>query len=243
MNGNRGITTLSRRPGAATALLFAVTALALLTSCTSAQDEEVRKLQAKNSYDNAVRNLTDNRLSLGLASLKEAIQLDPENAQFHNTLGLVYLNLGRTVDGQAEIQVAIDLDKNNPDFQHNLGTALAQQGKFDDAIVAYKKALTFPTYTTPEVAYYNMGEAYIRLRKPQEAIESFRAAIQLEPVMVAAHYGLGLALSQAGRRDDARAAFKQARDIDPASPFTELAKNALKQLGDAADVKETPPIK
>jgi hypothetical protein len=82
--------------------------------------------------------------------------------------------------------------------------ALAQQGKFDDAIVAYKKALTFPTYTTPEVAYYNMGEAYIRLRKPQEAIESFRAAIQLEPVMVAAHYGLGLALSQAGRRDDAK---------------------------------------
>jgi Tfp pilus assembly protein PilF len=211
MNGNRGITTLSRRRGALTSLLFAVTALALLAACTSAQDEEVRKLQAKNSYDNAVRNLTDNRLSLGLASLKEAIQLDPENAQFHNTLGLVYLNLGRTIDGQAEIQAAIDLDKNNPDFQHNLGIALAQQGKFDDAIIAYKKALTFPTYTTPEVAYYNMGEAYIRLRKPQE--------------------------------DDAKAAFKQARDIDPASPFSELAKNALKQLGDAADVKENPPIK
>jgi superkiller protein 3 len=220
-----------------------VTALALLAACTSAQDQEVRKLQAKNSYDNAVRNLSDNRLSLGIASLKEAIQLDPENAQFHNTLGLVYLNLGRTVDGQAEIQAAIDLDKNNPDFQHNLGIALAQQGKFDDAIVAYKKALTFPTYTTPEVAYYNMGEAYIRLRKPQEAIESFRAAIQLEPVMVAAHYGLGLALTQAGRLDDARAAFKQARDIDPASPFSELAKGALKQLGDASDVKGSPPIK
>jgi superkiller protein 3 len=88
-----------------------------------------------------------------------------------------------------------------------------------------------------------MGEAYIRLRKPQEAIESFRAAIQLEPVMVAAHYGLGLALTQAGRPDDAKAAFKQARDIDPASPFSELAKGALKQLGDAADVKGNPPTK
>src|SRR4029450_8044493 len=135
MNGNRGMTTLSRRRGRPTALVFAATALAFLAACTSAQDQEVRKLQAKNSYDNAVRNLTDNRLSLGFASLKGAIQLDPENAQFHNTLGLVYLNLGRTVDGQAEIQAAIDLDKNNPDFQHNLGIALAQQGKFDDAIV------------------------------------------------------------------------------------------------------------
>ena len=234
MNGNRGIAALSRRSGAlgARALLFAALALALAGGCSSVQDEEVRKLQAKNTYENAVRNLSDNRLALGMASLKEAIQLDPANAQFHNTLGLVYLNLGRPVDGQAEIQTAIDLDKNNPDYNHNLGIALAQQGKFEEAIVAYKKALGFPTYTTPEVAYYNMGEAYIRLRKSQEAVESFRAAIQLEPVMIAAHYGLGLALSQAGRRDDAKAAFKQARDMDPASPFSELAKNALKQLGD-----------
>ena len=52
-----------------------------------------------------------------------------------------------------------------PTYKHNLGIALAQQGKFDEAIAAYKKALSFPTYTTPEVAYYNMGEAYIRLQQ------------------------------------------------------------------------------
>lgn len=232
MNGNRGIHTLSRRGGVLGASLVAMLVLGWLAGCSSVQDEEVRKLQAKSTYDQAVRNLSDNRLALGLAALKEAIQLEPNNGQYHNTLGLVYLNLGRAVDGQAEIQIAVDLDKNNPDYQHNLGIALAQQGRFDDAIAAYQKALSFPTYTTPEVAYYNMGEAYIRLRKPQEAEESFRAAIQLEPVMVAAHYGLGLALSQAGRRDDAKAAFRQARDIDPKSPFSELAKAALKQLGD-----------
>jgi Tfp pilus assembly protein PilF len=241
MNGNRGATTLSRRGAAALGLLFTLTlafALGLASGCSSAQDEEVRKLQAKNSYDNAVRNLGDNRLALGMAALKDSIQLDPDNAQYHNTLGLVYLNLGRAVDGQAEIQIAVDLDKNNPDYNHNLGIALAQQGKFNEAIVAYKKALSFPTYTTPEVAYYNMGEAYIRLRKPQEAEESFRAAIQLEPVMIAAYYGLGLALSQAGRHDDAKVAFRRARDIDPASPFSELAKAALKQLGDEAEGKK-----
>ncbi|HTY77235.1 MAG TPA: tetratricopeptide repeat protein [Candidatus Bathyarchaeia archaeon] len=232
MNDNRAIRTLSRRGSARGAVLVALLFAGWLAGCTSAQDEEVRKLQAKSSYDQAVRNLSDNRLALGMAALKESIQLDPDNARYHNTLGLVYLNLGRAVDGQAEIQIAIDLDKGNPDYQHNLGIALAQQGHFEDAIVAYKKALSFPTYTTPEVAYYNMGEAFIRLRKPQEAEEAFRAAIQLEPVMVAAHYGLGLALSQAGRKDDAKAAFRQARDLDPKSPFSELAKTALKQLGE-----------
>jgi Tfp pilus assembly protein PilF len=209
-----------------------VAALAILPACTSTKDEEVKKLQAQATYEQAVRNLKENRLALGMAALKEALQLDPDNAQYHNTLGLVLLNLGRPVEAQAEFQAAIDLDKISPDLQHNLGIALAQQNRFDDAIAAYKKALTYPTYTTPEVAYYNLGEAYIRLNKPQEAQESFRAAIQLEPTMVAAHYGLGLALSQGGRRDEAKAAFRQARDLDPASPFSELAKNALKQLGE-----------
>jgi Tfp pilus assembly protein PilF len=231
MKANRAETALSRL-GAARGPLLVVAALVFLTGCASKQDEEVRKLQARATYEQAVRNLSENRLALGMAALREALQLDPENAQYHNTLGLVLLNLGRPVDGQAEFQTAIDLEKTSPDLQHNLGIALAQQNRFDDAIAAYKKALAYPTYTTPEVAYYNMGEAYIRLGKPQEAQESFRAAIQLEPNMVAAHYGLGLALSQGGRRDEAKAAFRQARDLDPASPFSELAKNALRQLGD-----------
>jgi len=231
MKANRAETALSRLGAARGALLLAA-ALVLLHGCASRQDEEVRKLQAKATYEQAVRNLSENRLALGMAALREALQLDPENAQYHNTLRLVLLTLGRPVDGQAEFQKAIDLDKTSPDLQHNLGIALAQQNRFDDAIAVYKKALAYPTYTTPEVAYYNMGEAYIRLGKPQEAQESFRAAIQLEPTMVAAHYGLGLALSQGGRRDEARAAFRQARDLDPASPFSELAKNALKQLGE-----------
>jgi Tfp pilus assembly protein PilF len=233
MKPNRTETTLSRRRAARGALLLAA-ALVLLQGCASSKDEEVRKLQAKATYEQAVRNLTENRLALGMAALKEALQLDPDNAQYHNTLGLVLLNLGRPVDAQAEFQTAIDLDKTSPDLQHNLGIALAQQNRFEDAVSAYKKALTFPTYSTPEVAYYNMGEAFIRMGKPQEAQESFRAAIQLEPTMVAAHYGLGLALSQGGRKDDAKAAFRQARDLDPASPFSELAKNALRQLGDGS---------
>ena len=232
MKANRAETTLSRLGAARGPLLLIVALLFLQPGCASKQDEEVRKLRAKATYEQAVRNLSENRLSLGMAALKEALQLDPENTQYHNTLGLVLLNLGRPVDAQAEFQTAIDLDKTNPDLQHNLGIALAQQNRFNEAIAAYKQALSYPTYTTPEVAYYNMGEAYIRLNKPQEAQESFRAAIQLEPTMVAAHYGLGLALSQGGRRDDAKAAFRQARDLDPASPFSELAKNALKQLGD-----------
>ena len=156
MKANRAETTLSR-PGAKRGTLLIIAALLLLPGCAAKQDEEVRKLQARATYEQAVRNLSENRPSLGMAALKEALQLDPDNAQYHNTLGLVLLNLGRPVEAQAEFQTALDLDTTSPDLQHNLGIALAQQNRFDDAIAAYKKALTFPTYTTPE----EIGRAHV----------------------------------------------------------------------------------
>ncbi|MBF8287892.1 MAG: TPR REGION protein, partial [Candidatus Rokubacteria bacterium] len=89
-------TTLSRL-GAAHGACLVIAALVSLLGCASKQDEEVRKLQARATYEQAVRNLSENRLALGMAALKEALQLDPDNVQYHNTLGVVLLNLGRPV--------------------------------------------------------------------------------------------------------------------------------------------------
>ncbi len=166
----------------------------LLSSCASTQDREVKKLQARSSYEQGLRNLSEKRVSLGMAAIKEAVELDPENATYHMTLGVVLLDLKRSAEAQAEFQTALELDKNNPEAHHNLGLAYAEQNRLAEAVVAYKKALSFPTYATPEVAYYNLRNAYIRLGKAPEAEESYRAAVQLEPTLISAHYGLGVAL-------------------------------------------------
>jgi Tfp pilus assembly protein PilF len=204
----------------------------LLSACASTQDREVKKLQARSTYEQGMRSLGEKRVSLGMAALKEAIELDPENATYRNTLGVVLLDLKRPAEAQAEFQAALEIDKNNPEVHHNLGLSYAEQNRFDEAIVAYKKALAFPTYATPEVAYYNLGNAYIRLGKAPEAEESYRAAVQLEPTLISAHYGLGVALWREGKRDQAKESFRTARDLDPASPFAEAARVALKQLED-----------
>src|ERR1700704_888113 len=160
----------------------------LLSACASTEDREVKKLQARSTYEQGLRNLSERRVSLGMAALKEAVELDPENATYHNTLGVVLLDLKRPAEAQAAFQAALEIDKNNPEAHHNLGLAYAEQSRFDEAIGAYKKALAFPAYATPEVAYYNLGNAYIRLGKAPEAEESYRAAVQLEPTLISAHY-------------------------------------------------------
>jgi len=206
--------------------------LAALGACASTRDEEMRRLQARSTYEQALRNLADKRLSLGLASLREAVLLDPENPLFRNTLGVVYLDMRRPADAQAEFQLAVERDPDYAEAYHNLGLAHAEQGRFAEAVGAYRKALSFPTYATPEVAYHNLGNAHFRQDQLREAEEAFRAALQLEPRLIGAHYGLGLALMRVGRRDEAKVSFKTARDLDPTSAFGQAAAEALKALGD-----------
>jgi tetratricopeptide (TPR) repeat protein len=215
------------------ALGLAVSILSpVLTGCASTEDLEVKRLQAQSAYEQAIKNLSDKRVGLGLASLREAILLDPDNPTYRNALGVVHLELGKAPEAQVELAKAVQLDPNYAEAYHNLGLSYAEQGKFEEAIVSYRKALSFPTYPTPEVAYHNIGNAYFFQGKLKEAQEAFRAAIQLEPKLAPAYYGLGLVLSKEGRQEDAKAAFRAARDLDPSSPFGRAAVEALKTLGE-----------
>lgn len=222
---------LSRRAllGAALALVV----LSALAGCASAEKEKkVQQLRARAAYEQGLRNLADGRVGLGMAAIREAIQLDPENAVYRNALGVVHLDMRRPAEAQKEFEAAIEIDPNYAEAYHNLGLAHAEQSRMEEAVASYRKALTFPTYPTPQVAYHNIGNAYFYGGKLKEAEEAFRAAIQLEPRQVSSYYGLGLVLSKAGRKEDAKAAFRAARDIDPQSPFGQAAVEALKTLGE-----------
>ena len=223
--------TLSRRR-ALSAVLIALGAL-VAAGCTSAQDAEVNRLRARATHDRGLKDVYDQRVSIGLMGLKEAIDLDPGNPTYHNSLGIVLLNwLDKPAEAQAEFQKAAALDDQYAEAYHNLGLALAQQGKVEEAIVAYRKALSLPIYSTPEVAYYNMGNAYLYLNKRKEAEEAYRTAIKLAPKLTVAYFRLGQVLNAEGRRDEAKAAFRKAKELDPASPAGQAATEVLKSMGE-----------
>ncbi len=220
---------IGRAPALAGALFLGVL---LLSSCASSQDEQVRRLRARSLYEQGLRSLADRQLSVGLSSLKEAVQLDPDNPIFHNALGVLLLDLRKPAEAEVEFQKAVGLDPNYAEAHHNLGLSFAEQGRYEQAIAAYRKALSLPVYPTPEVGYYNLGRAYAQVNKLREAEEALRTAIQLEPKLAAAHYQLGVVLTSTGRREEAKGAFRRARDLDPASPFGQAAVEALKTLGE-----------
>jgi len=213
--------------------LWTLLTVLVLAGCRSSKEQEVQRLQARATYEQGLSHLKEGRVSLALASLQEAVRLDPAAPLYHNTLGIIFLHyLAKPAEAQPEFQKAIELDPTYAEAQTNLGVTLAQQGKWSEAVTAYRKALSLPVYPTPEVAYANLGWAYLNLDKVREAEESYRAAIQLQPKFSQAYYFLGVVLDREGRKDEAKAAFRSARDLDPDSPFGRKAVDILRTMGE-----------
>lgn len=77
--------------------------------------------------------------ALNLAS--KAIQISPQTASLHDTLGTVYLARQEAEQAARAFAKAVELDPERPDFAYRLGMAYKQQGKIAEAKAAFKRAL------------------------------------------------------------------------------------------------------
>ena len=123
-------------------------------------------------------------------------------------------------------------DKPGPDLaraDNDLGLVLAGQGKLDEAIRHYTRALQArPDYAE---AHENMGAALAGQGKLNEAIRHFELALRARPDYAEAHNNLGIALAGQGKLDAAIAHFRRALQIDPGSALARRnLEFALKQL-------------
>jgi Tfp pilus assembly protein PilF len=213
------------------ALLLAALAVSACASTQGSVEESTRQ-QARAVYERGLSHIRDRQPALALGALREAITLDPNVPVYHNALGLLYLELSRPDMALAEFQTATGLDGSFADALLNTGVALAEAGRWEEAVVAYRKAIALPTLSAAPAAYQNLGLALYHLRRFRDAEEALRFALSLDPRMEAAYYNLGLLYVAEGRAEDAKAAFRRTRDLAPQSPFGQAAVQQLRGLGD-----------
>ncbi len=99
---------------------------------------------------------------------------------------------------------------------NNLGSALLNEGRVDDAIVQFQKALQIE----PEVAslHYNLANAFVRDGRLDEAITHYRRALQIDPGYRAAGKNLNFALSLKEKANEALTRYQKALQTQPDSP-------------------------
>jgi protein O-GlcNAc transferase len=114
------------------------------------------------------------------------------------------------------------------------GVALANQGRLDEAIVSFRRAVQDkPDWAQ---AHLNLGIALQEHGRLDEAMASYRRALELEPDFVEAYINLGNAFQDQGNLDDAVACFRRALELRP--DFAEVhynLGNALKNQGKLDD--------
>ena len=115
------------------------------------------------------------KIELALPFFKTALEANPSNAQFWYSHIVALIKLERLIDAKALLDQAKSKGIKGADFDqleqrlndagaHNkMGIALQEQGKLEEAIEAYNKALAIkPDYAE---AYNNMGTALQRSRQ------------------------------------------------------------------------------
>lgn len=115
------------------------------------------------------RLLDEDQVDMAVAALKQAVKLNPDLAEAWFKLGIAYSLLEMAAHQSGDIVIGEDTSKVKPNSQK----------AFEKAVEAYKKWLD--TNPGDDTAWFNLGRAYAKLLKDEEAEKAFRQAAKLKP--------------------------------------------------------------
>ena len=139
----------------------------------------------------------------------KALELDAENSDAQNLMGVLLFQMGEYVAGLEHIRRATELRPLVAGYQMNLGNALLESGQVAAARITLQKALAL----APGDAglNYNLGRALLREGQRDAAEARFRKAIDLRPEGYPdALSELASLLADDGRVDEAELYFRHA---------------------------------
>jgi tetratricopeptide (TPR) repeat protein len=173
------------------------------------------------------------KLEEAVASLLEALRLNPLSSDIRQELGRVYSRLSRWEPALKVLQEARALDREDPSTSLYLGEVLGKLGRKSEAIAAYREAVALrPGYWE---AHYRLGEQLGQQGSIEEAAREFREVIKFNPGHARAHLNLGVALAKMGRLEEALRSFDAALKLDPqnsmALQFKQNTEAALRGKG------------
>ena len=153
------------------------------------------------------------RYAEAIASLEDAVELDPQNLS-----GQVILGWTLHLNGQAEhaldvLQQALLQDESYVPALNALGIVYLVDGQLENAVETHTQAVTLEPDN--EVGYYNLSLAYQRLGNYESAIANAQQAAGLEPSNP--HPLVALAVAHWNHQDPttAKQIYQQAIDLEP----------------------------
>ncbi len=101
--------------------------------------------------------------------------------------------------------------KQNPEEHFKKGTRLYAEGRYDEAIEEFQKAIKIdPTYLD---AYVNLGAIYFKQGDYQKASSQYETVLRYQPYHIKAHYNLGLVQLELGKKNEAKKHYEYLKSV------------------------------
>jgi len=201
---------------------------AILAGCAGPSAD--RKKEADARMRMGVTYLDQRNVPMAMRELAKASELDPENAEVEMVLGLAYQARGDLSKAEEHLRRAIAMKPDYADARNNLGIVLAERKEWDKAIREFEAAAANVMYTTPERAFFNLGEAYRAKGDPARAEDAYRRALRANERYAPAYIALSAVLGGQGQWKDAASVLTRCVEVLPdyASGWMELGRVYLR---------------
>jgi TolB-like protein/lipopolysaccharide biosynthesis regulator YciM len=168
------------------------------------------------------------------AAARKAIEIDPQSAETHASLGLVLSHRWDWAGADAEFRRALELDPQYANSHHWYGDYLSIKGHHDEALAEAKRALELDPLNLMISTW--VGLRYYQARNYSAAIEQNRNSVELDSNFAAAHLLLGEDYVQAGLHSEAVSELTRAASLSGDSPlYTAQVGVALAAAGQKHD--------
>ncbi len=163
-----------------------------------------------------------------IAYWEDVVHKSPLKARGYLNLGSAYQERGERDLAVAAYQKATSLAevKEKPNSMLALALCYAEMGKKEEALSEMKKALVLDPINSPDLQYL-VGTVYEKAGLIDEAVKSYKEAINKNSRFVLARYALAVLYERKKSYDDAIMQYKNIIKIDPGSVKTVKTYNKI----------------
>ena len=150
-------------------------------------------------------------------SLQRALALDPGDKYARYNMARTRRCQGRFVEAIEWYRKSLDADPEYAAAHAGMGRALFRLGRYEQAAESLARAMSLRP-DTPTSVFQLLADALRAQQRYEEAIERYRAVLQIDPGYAPAHAGIGYALLEMRRYEEAVESLARSVSLQQESP-------------------------